>query len=106
MGYAVVVPEGSHDVTIKSLNPGSGIILGPGDLGNVDLESFLWFAGDGTNPNGAINNKNWKIQNLDIRNFDLSIGMQAGVDGAFDGVQVTGNHILIPTDLRLCASRC
>ena len=67
------------------------MIQGPGDRPQLDLESFLFF--DGSNYHG------WTVSNLDIRDFDLSVGMISEAGGAFDNVTVTNNHIRVATDL-------
>ncbi|BBO36057.1 right-handed parallel beta-helix repeat-containing protein [Lacipirellula parvula] len=97
--YSITVAGGLEGVTLTaSSGLGSAIIQGPGDLATVNLEGFLSFAGGA---NAADDNKNWTISNLDIRDFDLSIGMfnsGAGVD-AFDGTTIVNNRIRIATDL-------
>ena len=91
--YSVYVPDGLTGVAITATTLGDAIIKGPGDLPAFDLEAFLYFDGD--------NYQGWTIANLDIRNFDMAVGMfaEAPVFGAYDNVTVTNNHILIATDL-------
>src|SRR4029079_14129409 len=67
------------------------VVQGPGDLPQLDLEAFLYL--EGANFHG------WTISNLDVRDFDFSIGMSALNGGAFDDVKVIGNHIRVATDL-------
>jgi uncharacterized repeat protein (TIGR01451 family) len=91
--YSVYVPQGLNNVTLTATSLGSATIQGPGDLASLDLEGFLYFDGG--------DNQNWTISNLQIFNFDLSIGMFNGAGGsdAFNGTLIEGNLIRIPTDL-------
>src|SRR5262249_7210357 len=63
-----------------------------------DLEGVFVFNGG--------NNQNWTISNLEIFDFDLSIGMfglGAAAD-AFNGTRIINNHIRIPPDLNATAA--
>ncbi len=94
--WEVDVPANADGVTLTAVSLGDAIIQGPGDIPTVDLEGFLQFYNNGTN-------QNWTISKLDIRNFDLSIGMYCcggSPSTAYNGTTITGNHILMATDLK------
>jgi uncharacterized repeat protein (TIGR01451 family) len=88
--FSVYVPDGLTGVTFTATALGAASIQGPGDLPQLDLESFLYFDGD--------NYQDWTVSNLDIRDFDMGLGFFAGVAGAFDNLTVTGNRIRLAAD--------
>jgi parallel beta-helix repeat protein len=98
--YSIVVPQGLENVTLTAGMLGDATIQGPGDLDTVNLESFLEFAGSTSD---AVNNQEWTISNLQIYDFDLSIGMFSGGSDVsldqYDGTTITNNHIRIANDL-------
>ncbi len=92
--YGILAPFGFADVTIDAATLGDAVVQGPGDLPDVDLEAFLMTWG-GTY-------QGWTFANLDIRGFDLGIGMfccdGANVSNQYDGVSVLGNRFELPAD--------
>ncbi len=98
--WGILAPVGFQNVTLDAATLGAAVIQGPGDLPAVNLEGFLGMWG-GTY-------KDWTIARLDIRGFDLGIGMFAdgGADpgNQFDGVQVIDNRIELATDLNTTAA--
>jgi hypothetical protein len=90
--YSLLAPANVNGVTITAASLGAATIQGPGDLPNVDLEGVFVFNGG--------KNQNWTISNLNIFDFDLSIGMFFGAGGsdAFNGTTITNNHIRVPAD--------
>src|SRR5262245_56647549 len=74
--FSLLVPGNVTGVTLTASSLGSARIQGPGDLAAADLESFLSF--DNSLAHGT-NYQNWTISNLEIFDFDLGIGMFAGV---------------------------
>ena len=80
--YGILPPSGFQNVTLDAATLGGAIIQGPGDLPGVNLEAFLAMWG------GSY--KDWTFARLDIRGFDLGIGMfccdGADVVNQFDGV--------------------
>jgi hypothetical protein len=90
--YSILAPANVNGVTLTSTTA-DAVIQGPGDLPGVNLEGVLVFDGG--------DNQNWTISRLDIRDFDLSIGMFNGAGGvdAFNDTVITQNHIRIATDL-------
>src|SRR5262249_14883757 len=96
--FSLVVPANVNNVTITAASRGMARIQGPGDLPNFDLEGVFVFNGG--------NNQNWTLSNLEIFDFDLSIGMfgfGAAAD-AFHGTPIINNHIRIPADLNATAA--
>jgi uncharacterized repeat protein (TIGR01451 family) len=89
--YSVYVPEGLTGITISANALGAAVVQGPGDLPQLDLESFLYFDGLGY--------QGWTISNLDIRDFDMPIGFFTTDEGTFDDLTVTNNRIRLATDL-------
>src|SRR5262245_17580938 len=90
--YSVAVPANINSVTVTAASLGSATIQGPGDLAAVDLEGVFVFNGGP--------NQNWTISNLQIYDFDFSIGMFSAVNtSAFNNTTITNNHIRIPNDL-------
>lgn len=93
--YALLVAPGRSQITLTASGPlGTGSVVGPGDLADVDLEGFLYLFGGGY--------QGWQFRGLEIRGFDLGIGMffdAGGTANDFDDVQVTGNRFVLPTDL-------
>jgi uncharacterized repeat protein (TIGR01451 family) len=93
--YEVLVPSGVNNLTITATSLGSATIQGPGDLPAIDLEAFLVF--DSQNFPGG--NQSCTISNLQIFDFDLSIGMFAVTSNDYNGTTITNNVIRIATDL-------
>ena len=65
-------------------------------MDGVDLEGvFFFFSQSGTEKN-----QNWTISNIEIFDFDLSIGMfvQSGAADAFSGTKILNNHLRIARD--------
>jgi autotransporter-associated beta strand protein len=91
--YSLEAPTNVNNVTWTSASLGSTRIQGPGDLAGVDLEGVFYFDGG--------DNQNWTISNLELFDFDLSIGYFFGAGGAdaFNGTTITNNHIRVPADL-------
>lgn len=91
--YSVQVPPNVDAVVLEPVAGGVAVIQGPGDLPGANLEGFLVFDGG--------KNRAWTIRNLEIRDFDLAIGMFFGSGGtdAFDGTLIQGNTIRVPADL-------
>lgn len=93
--YALLVAPGRTNITLTAVGPlGTGAVVGPGDLANVDLEGFVNLFG------GSY--QGWQFRGLEIRGFDLGIGMffdPPGTTTDFNDVQVVGNRIVLPTDL-------
>jgi uncharacterized repeat protein (TIGR01451 family) len=91
--YVVTVPANLNSITFTAASLGSATIQGPGDLPAVDLESFLVFDGG--------DNQGWTISNLQIFDFDLSIGMFNGAGGsdAFNNTIIQNNRIRLAADL-------
>ncbi len=90
--YSLYVPNNVDDVTWTSASLGAARIQGPGDLAAANLEGVFVF--DGTDSHG------WTISNLEIFDFDLSIGMFfGGGPDEYAGTTITNNHIRVPADL-------
>jgi hypothetical protein len=91
--FSLLVRPNLNNVTITATALGTARIQGPGDLAAVNLEGVFVFDGG--------DNQNWTISNLEIFDFDLSIGMFNGAGGsdAYNGTTITNNHIRIATDL-------
>ncbi|MEN1728240.1 MAG: DUF11 domain-containing protein [Pseudomonadota bacterium] len=90
--WSILVPDPLSDLTITALMPGDAIIQGPGDVPGVDLEGFLLMLGD---------HPNTEISNLEINDFDLSIGIffsSAGLN-AYDNLTIVDNVIRMPQDI-------
>ncbi|MCL4837223.1 MAG: hypothetical protein KJ058_04570 [Thermoanaerobaculia bacterium] len=89
--YAIAAPGNLQNVTIRAAAPGGAVIQGPGDLPGANLEGFLgmW---DGSYVG-------WTVENLDIRGFDLGVGMFFSTGAQFDGVTIRNNRIELPADL-------
>ncbi|MBO0697378.1 MAG: hypothetical protein J2P46_03200 [Zavarzinella sp.] len=96
--YSLLAPANVNGVTITAASLGATTIQGPGDLPQFDLEGVFVFDGG--------KNQNWTISNLQIFDFDLSIGMFFGAGGsdAFNGTTITNNHIRVPADLNATAA--
>lgn len=91
--YSILVPI-LNDGAITAASLGDARIQGPGDLPSVNLEGvFVLY-------NGGF--RGWTFSNLEIFDFDLSIGMffNGGTKDSFDDVEVVDNHIRIPSDIR------
>jgi len=69
------------------------MIMGAVDWAAVNLEGVLIFDGG--------DNQNWTISNMEIFDFDLSLGFFNGAGGsdAFNGTTITNNRFRIPGDL-------
>ncbi|MDB5336673.1 MAG: hypothetical protein JWN70_2292 [Planctomycetaceae bacterium] len=90
--YSLYVPTNVNDVTWTTTSLGAARIQGPGDLAAANLEGVFVF--DGTD------NQGWTISNLEIFDFDLSIGMFfGGGPDEYAGTTLTNNHIRVPADL-------
>jgi hypothetical protein len=91
--YSILVPAGVNGVTVTAAGLGSARIQGPGDLPQLDLEGVFFFNGG--------KNQNWTISNLEIFDFDMSIGFFNGAGGvdAFNNTKILNNHIRVPADL-------
>ena len=89
--YVISAPGGFSDVTISAALPGGGVVLGPGDLPGVNLEGFLgmW--------SGSY--QGWTVSNLDLRGFDLPIGMFYSTTTDFNDVTISDNRFELPADL-------
>ena len=92
--YAVTIPVNLANITLTATSLGSATIQGPGDLAALDLEGFLYFDGAGDNPD-------WTISNLQIFDFDMGIGMFNGAGGSdsYNNTVIANNHIRLPNDL-------
>jgi hypothetical protein len=89
--YVIMAPGGFSDVTIGAAVPGGGVVVGPGDLPGVNLEGFLgmW--------SGSY--RGWTIENLDLRGFDMPIGMFFTTTTDFNDVTIAANRFELPADL-------
>jgi uncharacterized repeat protein (TIGR01451 family) len=92
--YEVLVPAGKNNVTLTANSLGSATIQGPGDLAAINLEAFLVFDSSLSGPSTG-----WTISNLQIQDFDLSIGMFAAGASDYNNTTIANNFIRIPTDL-------
>jgi hypothetical protein len=92
--YEILPPSGVNNVTLTADNLGDATIQGPGDLAGVNLESFLVFD---ASLSGA--SQSWTISNLQIQDFDLSIGFFASGATDYNNTHITNNHIRIASDL-------
>ncbi len=93
--YGILAPSGVANVTITSPALGDAVIIGPGELKDVDVywEGFLYMWG------GLY--QGWTVENLVVRGFDWSIGMFYDVGGStedFNGVTIRNNQIEMPND--------
>lgn len=92
--WAILAPFGYQDVTLDAAALGDAVVQGPGDLPDVDLESFLVTWGGGF--------QGWTFARLDLRGFDVALGMfccdGADVANQYDGVSVVDNRIELPAD--------
>jgi uncharacterized repeat protein (TIGR01451 family) len=93
--YEVLMPSGRNNVTITAPSLGSATIQGPGDLPTLSLEGFLVF--DSVDFPGG--NQGCTVSNLRILDFDLSIGMFAGIGTDYNNTTIANNFIRIPNDL-------
>lgn len=90
--YCILVPANLNGITFTAPEGlGYATIQGPGDLAAVNLEGFLMF--------WLGNNQGWTISNLEIFDFDLSIGMFYVGTTDYNNTIITNNHIRIATDL-------
>ncbi|HEX5166529.1 MAG TPA: right-handed parallel beta-helix repeat-containing protein, partial [Thermomicrobiales bacterium] len=91
--FTLTVRPNLNNAALTAASLGSARIQGPGDLAGENLEGFLVFNGG--------DNQNWTISNLEIFDFDLSIGMFNGAGGsdAYNGTQIVNNLIRVPADL-------
>ena len=96
--YSLLAPAGLNDVTWTSAALGTARIQGPGDLAGANLEGVFYFDGG--------DNQGWTISNLEIFDFDLSIGFFLGAGGvdAFNDTTITNNSIRVPADLNTTAA--
>ncbi len=90
--FTLFVRPNLNNITITAASLGAATIQGPGDLAAVNLEGVFFFD-DG-------DNQNWTFSNLQILDFDLSIGMFQGAGGAdaYSGTTVNNNHFRVATD--------
>ena len=90
-GWWSLLPNGVGNVTLTAASPGAAVIQGPGDLAEVPLE--MVFGVFGSNPN-------LEISNLEIRDFDTSIGIFYNTGGVnvYDGLVLTNNLIRMAED--------
>jgi len=94
--YSLMIPSGRANVTITAAALGDARIQGPGDLTTVNLESAFLSEFSG----GSAAYTGLEISNLEIFDFDLSIGLFfGGPANKFDDVQLLNNHIRIATDV-------
>ncbi|MCC7510602.1 MAG: tandem-95 repeat protein [Planctomycetes bacterium] len=99
--YTILVPLGAENVTLTSVTGlGSARVQGPGDVPTLYWESFITFWTADV-PAGA-DNRNWTISELELFDFDWTIGMFFGSNGsnAYDGTLIENNHIRMATDDR------
>jgi hypothetical protein len=92
------MPADVNGVTVTAASLGSARLQGPGDLSQVDLEGVFFFNGG--------KDQNWTVSNLEIFDFDLSIGFFNGAGGteAFNNTKILNNHIRVPADLNATAA--
>ncbi len=95
--YGILAPTGVADVTITAPALGEAVVIGPGELEDVDIywEGFLYMWG------GLY--QGWTVENLVIQGFDWSIGMfydgaSGGSTEDFNGVTIRNNRITMPHD--------
>lgn len=93
--YRIVAPVDVNSVTLTASPQYSGFVQGPGDLMGANLEAVFVFAGG--------DNKDWIIENLEIKDIDMAIAFFNGAGGtdAFNNVKVRNNKIWIPKDLNI-----
>jgi hypothetical protein len=91
--YGIYAPVNVNMVTLTAASLGSAVVQGPGDLPAANLEGVFFFDGG--------DNKDWIIENLEIKDVDMAIyfGNGAGGTDAFNNVKVRNNKIWIPEDL-------
>jgi len=91
--YSILAPVNVNSVTLTASPQYSGFVQGPGDLAAANLEAVFVFDGG--------DNKNWIIENLEIKDVDMAIAFFNGAGGndAFNDVKVRNNKIWIPKDL-------
>ena len=99
--YTITAPDSVTNATITAASLGSGVILGPGDLPNVALETPLFL--NSSQPGSTF--QGWTISKLVIRDFDVSIfcDHNGGPTTAFNNFKIKDNQIDIPTDLTATA---
>jgi hypothetical protein len=93
--YRIVAPVNVNTVTLTASPQYSGVIQGPGDLDVANLEAVFVFAGG--------DNKDWIIENLEIKDVDMAIAFFNGAGGndAFNNLKIRNNKIWIPKDLNI-----
>lgn len=93
--YSILAPVNVNNVTLTASPQYSGFVQGPGDLPGANLEAVFVFAGG--------DNKNWIIENLEIKDVDMAIAFFNGAGGtdAFNNVKIRNNRIWIPKDLNI-----
>ncbi|MBK8205281.1 MAG: tandem-95 repeat protein [Planctomycetes bacterium] len=99
--YTILVPLGAEGVTLTSVTGlGSARVQGPGDVPTLYWESFITFWS--ADVPAAADNRNWTISELELFDFDWTIGMFFGTNGsnAYDGTLIDNNHIRMATDDR------
>src|SRR5690606_25529291 len=72
--YAILIDRNLTDIELTATHLGAAKIQGPGDVESTNLESFLSLTG--------LEHTNWKISNLEISGFDLSIGYMSNKTNA------------------------
>lgn len=93
--YRFVAPPNVNNVKLTANPQYSGFIQGPGDLPGANLEAVFVFAGG--------DNKDWTIENLEIKDVDMAIAFFNGAGGndAFNNLKIQNNRIWIPKDLNV-----
>jgi hypothetical protein len=93
--YWIMGPQNTDNVTITADSLGDGTIQGPGDLATLSLEGFFGIYWGSTS-----SNQNWTISNLEIFDFDLSLGFFfGGGTTQYNGLTLDNNHLRMPADL-------
>lgn len=88
--YAILIDRNLTDIELTATHLGAAKIQGPGDVESTNLESFLSLTG--------LEHTNWKISNLEISGFDLSIGYMSNKTNASE-IKIFNNQITVPKDL-------
>ena len=88
--YTILAQPDAQNVTLTAPALGDATIQGPGDLESEVFEGFLTLWGD--------DYSGWEISNLEIFDFDTTIGMFYSGQNDFDNVSVLNNHIRMATD--------
>jgi len=90
------MPGNQDGVTLTANALGDATFQGPGDVPTSSFEGFIGAYGGGTH-------RNWTISNLEILDFDWSVGLFCCGSGSssnqYDSLTITNNRIRIPADL-------